>query len=236
MAAASAVRILIADSQPLFREAVKAVVEGQPDLRVISLAGDGVQAVADAERDRPDLAVLDVKLPNCDGIRAARLIGERVPECRVLMLADGDDEATLIASVEAGARGFLTRESPLSELIEGLRTIHRGEMLIPNRLLASLVSGLIRRRREQDEGLRRASGLTRREREVLGLVAEGCDKDAIAQVLVISPETVRTHIQNVLAKLGLHSRLEAASFVIRNGLLPELAEADGSRSERVSVP
>lgn len=220
------VRILIGDGQALFREAVTAVLEGEPDIEVVAEAKDGLEAVAEAERTRPDVALLDAALPNCDGIRATILIRERVPECRVLVLTGEEDQATLVEAVEAGASGYLTKEFPLGELIEATRVIYRGETLIPGRMLGSLLVRLIRRRRDQDDALRQMTGLTRREREVLGLLAEGHDNNAIAQSLVISPQTARTHIQNVLGKLGVHSRLEAAAFVNQNGLLEELAGAD----------
>jgi len=217
----SQLRILLADEQSLFREAVRVVLESEADLVVVAEARDGLQAVAEAERTTPDIALLDVNLPNCNGVRATTLIKERVPDCRVLVLAGEEDQRTLISALEAGANGYLTKESPLGELISATR----GETLIPSRMLGILLATLIRRRREQGEALRRMSKLTRREKEVLGLLSAGSDNDAIAQKLVISPETARTHIQNVLAKLGVHSRLEAAAFVVQNGLQDELIGA-----------
>jgi two-component system, NarL family, nitrate/nitrite response regulator NarL len=220
------VRILIADEQSLFREAVRVVLEGEPDLHVIAEARDGLQAVAEAERVHPDVALLDAGLPNCDGIRATAMIKLRVPECQVLVLSGEEDHRTLIECLEAGASGYLTKECPLAELIDATRAIHRGETLVPPRMLGALLSRLIRRRRAQDEALRRTARLTRREREVLALLAEGADNDGIAQALVISPQTARTHIQNLLGKLDVHSRLEAAAFVRQNGILEELVGAE----------
>lgn len=216
------IRILLADSQSLFREAVRVVLESEPGLEVVAEAGDGLEAVSEAERTRPNVALVDLNLPNCDGIRASFLIGEQVPECRVLVLADEEDERALVDAVEAGASGYLTKESPLAELIEAARAVHGGETLIPRRMLGPLLARLIQRRREQDGALRKTAQLTRREREVLAKLAEGADNDTIAQALVISPQTARTHIQNVLTKLGVHSRLEAAAFVVQNGILQEL--------------
>lgn len=219
------VRILVADSLGLFREAVRTVLEEEADLRVVGVAADGMQAVAEAERMRPDLAFVEAGLPNCDGIRATRLITERVPECRVLVLTEAEDDTILIKSVQAGARGYLTKESPLSELIEAARAMHRGETRIPRRMLGSLLDRLVTRLDEKDVALQMTARLTSRERQVLALVARGADNEAIAQALVISPQTARTHVGNIMGKLGVHTRLEAAAFVTQNGLLGELTDA-----------
>jgi DNA-binding NarL/FixJ family response regulator len=220
------VRVLIADEQSLFREAVKVVLSAEDDLSVVGEAKDGLEAVVSAERLRPDVALLDANLPNCDGICAAAQIMDRVPTCRVIVLSGQEDERILIGAMEAGAAGYLSKESPLVDLISATRAVHRGEALVPPRMLGALLQRLILRRRERDGALKHISNLTRREREVLALVAGGADNDAIAQRLVISPETARTHIQNVLGKLGVHSRLEAAAFVVQNGLIEDLVGAE----------
>jgi len=217
------IRVLLADGQSLFREAMRVVLETQPDFHVVGEAADGMQAVAEAERTRPDVALIDVHLPNGDGIRATSMIAERVPGCRILVLCEHEDERTLISSLEAGAIGFVTKGSPIGELIETTRRVHQGETTIPLQMLGALLARLISRKREHDDAIRRLGRLTRREKEVLALLAQGADNAGIAQPLVISPETARTHVQNVLGKLGMHSRLEAVAFVVQNSLLDELA-------------
>ena len=216
------IRIVLADEQSLFREAVRAVLENEPDLEIVGEAPDGLRAVAEAERTRPDIALINADLPNCDGIRATRLIKEASPESRVLVLSTDEDLAVLAEALEAGASGYLTKTCPLSELIAATRAVHQGETLVPARMLGPLLARLIHRRREQNEAAKRLSRLTRREREVLGLLAEGITNEGIAQALVISPETARTHIQNLLGKLGVHSRLEAAAFARQNGPSEEM--------------
>jgi DNA-binding NarL/FixJ family response regulator len=215
-------RLLIADEQSLFREALRAVLEGESDLRVVADVRDGLHAIAEAERTRPDVALLHAALPGCDGISAIALIRERAPDCKVLVLTDDEDQGALTHALEAGANGYLTKESPVGELIDAVRAVHRGETLVPPRMLGRLFDGLIRQRRDQDAAIRLMSRLTRREREVLVLLAEGAGNEAIAETLIISPETARTHIQNVISKLGVHSRLEAATFVMQNGILDHL--------------
>jgi DNA-binding NarL/FixJ family response regulator len=143
------------------------------------------------------------------------------------VLGVDEDCRRLVDLLDAGANGYLTREAPLAELIDATRAIHRGETLIPPRMLGPLLSALLHRRKEQDHAHDRLSRLTRREREVLALLASGADNESIAGVLVISPQTARTHIQNILGKLSVHSRLEAAAFVTQNGIYPELVAADG---------
>ena len=214
--------MLLADEQSLFREASRVVLESLGNLEVVADAGDGLTCVSEAERTSPDVAFISMDLPGCDGIRAAAMIRERLPECGVVLLARDEELQTLVAALEAGVSGFLTKDCPLSELIEAARTVARGETLIPKSMLGPLLGKLIRRRRQQDEALTTLDRLTRREREILALLAQGADNQSIAQDLVISPETARTHIQKILGKLGVHSRLEAAAFVVRNGLLEEL--------------
>jgi DNA-binding NarL/FixJ family response regulator len=217
------IRVALADEHTLFREAVRVVLEGEDDITVAAEARDGLQAVAEVERTVPDVALIDVGLPNCDGVRATALIRERVPTCRVAVVGSAGDVGVLVAALEAGASGFVARESPLVDLLDATRAIHRGETLVPPEMLGALILRLLRHRREQDDALHRLARLTRRERQVLSLLADGADNDRIAQVLVVSPQTARTHIQNVLGKLEVHSRLEAAMFVTQNALGDELA-------------
>ncbi|MFB3737386.1 MAG: response regulator [Candidatus Velamenicoccus archaeovorus] len=204
-------RILLADEQALFREAVRVVLESEGDLEVVASVRDGGQAVAEAERMLPDVALIDAGLKN-EGIRATRLIRQRVPQCEVVILSSREEADVLEQALEAGARGYVSKTSPVDELLEVTRAVHLGETLVPQRMLGDLLGRLLQRRREQSEALRRISLLTRREREVLGLLVKGAGTEAIARALVISPQTARTHIQNILAKLGVHSRLEAAAI------------------------
>lgn len=205
----------MADDQSLFREAVRFALSTAPDMEVVAEQTDGIGAVSEAARTKPDVAFVDVGLPSSGGVEAARAIVEAVPECRVIVVSPKEDERTLMEAVMAGASGYLTRRAHLSELLEAARSVHRGEAVIPPSLLRWLLSQLVGLHREGKEALARLSSLTNRERQVLAFLSHGADNRAIARELVISPETARTHIQNVLTKLGVHSRLEAAAFVGR---------------------
>jgi DNA-binding NarL/FixJ family response regulator len=226
------IRVLLADQHALFREAVRAIFDAEPDLLVVAEAGTGFQAVEEAGRREPDVAILHAGLEACDAIQAIGLLRERVPGCRMLILAGGEDQGTLEAAVEAGARGFLTKRAPLVELLEATRSLSRGETVIPPRMLGGLLSRLISHRQELDVARERLARLTDRERQVLALLAEGADNDAIARALVISPQTARTHIQNILSKLDVHSRLEATAFLFWNGNLENLLTANAAHRVR----
>lgn len=219
------IRVLVADAHSLFREAMRAVLDNEANIRVVAEAADGFQAVSLAERRQPHVALVSLDLPQVDGIRATELIREGVPDCRVLVLTEEEDLGRLLAALEAGASGYLTKRCPLAQFIASTRAIHLGEMIVPPRMLGALLARLIAGRRKHDHAVRQLSKLTPREREVLALLAEGADNEAIAGSLVISPETARTHVNNLMGKLEVHSRLQAAAFVTEHGLLEELGES-----------
>jgi DNA-binding NarL/FixJ family response regulator len=221
------IRILIADQHGLFREALRSGLEGEQDLRVVGEARNGPEAVSEIERTVPHVAIVDMDLPITDAATTTTMIRERAVSCRVLILGATDDYRRLVDVLDAGASGYVSKEAPLAELIHATRAVHRGDTLIPPKVLGPLLTTLLRRKRELDGAHSRISRLTRREREVLALLADGADNDSIARMLVISPQTARTHIQNILTKLSVHSRLEAAAFVTQNGILSDLVLADG---------
>jgi DNA-binding NarL/FixJ family response regulator len=216
------INVLIADEQSLFRQAVRSALETEDDLTVVAEAGDGLEAIEAADRFSPHIALIDTELPKVNGISATRTMRERVPGCKVLVLSNHQDQAALFDAMQAGANGYLTKAIPLAELIEATRAVLRGETIVPPAMLGDLLSQLVQSKERQNEVLRRLSRLTRREREVLALLVEGADNDLVAQQLVISPETARTHIQNILSKLDVHSRLEALALVLRNNIVKEM--------------
>jgi DNA-binding NarL/FixJ family response regulator len=206
------IRVIVADGQALFRQALHSILEDQPDIVVVGEASDVAQVLSEAERTKPDVVLLDENL--CIGSvgHTAALLRAGFPRCQVVVLASDEDDAGLLAAVEAGVTGYITKESGVVDLLEGTRVVHRGEALIPGRMLGTLLTTLLERRRLEREALLRISRLTARERQVLELLASGANNRAIANALMISPDTARTHVQNLLYKLGLHSRLEAAGF------------------------
>lgn len=216
--------ILVADNRALFREAMCAVLTTKPDLRVVADVADGLDVVPEALRTRPDLAVLYADLPGCDGVSATRAVREAVPDCKVLTVADHEDVGLLVEFLRAGANGYLTKQTPLDDLIEGVRSIRRGETPMPPGMVSGVLQRLLQRSSSKDEALRKIRRLTVRERQVLALLVGGGNNQSIADELFISRQTVRTHIQNVIVKLEVHSRLEAAMFVTRNEIVDELSD------------
>lgn len=209
---------------------MKAALEREPDLEVVADVTDGEAAVAAAEETRPHVAILRLSLAAYSRIRVSCMITERVSDCRTIVLADTADQQLLTDGLGCGASAYLTKDCSLSELVDAVRAVVSGETLIPPRMLGPLLSNLIDRRNNHENALQKVLQLSPREREVLALAAQGQKNDAIAEALVISRETVRTHVQNILAKLGVHSRFEAAAFVFENGLLDYLGVRSRGRT------
>ncbi len=220
-------KVLVASEDRLFRETMSIALEQEPDLVVVAEAADGDAAIAAAATLDAEVVVLSAGLPGFEGARPSCLLKDHAPECRIVVLADVQDQGLLTDGLGCGASGYLTKDCSLSELVEAIRGVARGEVLVPPTMLGPLLSELIERRDDHEQAVLKLAALSPRERQVLGLVARGMKASAIAETLVISVETARTHVQNTLTKLGVHSRLEAASFVIEYGLLPHL-EPEGA--------
>lgn len=216
------ISVMIADEHSLFRQAVRSALETEDGLTVVAEAADGIETVAQVEQHKPDVVLIDADLPNSSGVYTTRLIHKRLPACKVLMLSNHPDPTALFDAMQAGASGYMTKATPLRELIRSTKALLQGETIVPASMLGHLLSQLVENRSEQNNVMRRLARLTRREREVLALLVEGGDNEVVASRLVISPETARTHIQNILGKLDVHSRLEALSLVLRNNIAPDM--------------
>lgn len=211
--------ILLADAHAMFREAIRVALEPAEHLRVVGEARTVQETVAATAELTPEVVLYDLNLPNDFGSDPVRAITEAGrPSTRVLVLADLPRPDEIVALVEAGAAGYLTKDIPLAELVTAIRSVAKGEAVIPPAILGPLLATLVQRRRVDHDAVRRHASLTKREREVLSLIARGAGNDDIARKLVISPQTARTHVQNILSKLEVHSRLEAAALALRSGL------------------
>jgi DNA-binding NarL/FixJ family response regulator len=190
------------------------------DVEVIGIGTNGAEGVDLARRHRPDVVLMDVEMDEMNGIAATREIVQTLPGVKVVMLTANADQATILDAMESGAVGYLTKDKALiDDVVDAVRRAHAGEIMLPTALIGRLITSLATRRREQVERQDLIERLTAREREILHLIAEGADNKTIADRLVVSPHTVRTHVQNLLAKLGAHSKLEALTIAARRGLV-----------------
>lgn len=209
----SPVRVLVADSDPLLGAAFRAGLEDN-GLEIVACVDRSDDAVREARRLVPDVAVLAAELSPGDAVSTCAAIKASLLPVRVLIVSERPDQELLLAAVEAGTDGYLDRSGRLEALVSAIHKVHAGEACIPSAMLGVLLRSLIERRRDEDSAVERYSRLSPREKEVLALLAAGMDNGAIAEKLVVSRHTVRTHVQNVLEKLEVHSRMEVANLAM----------------------
>jgi len=215
---AGKIRVVIADDHALFRAAVESVLDTQPDIEVVGQAGDGREATRLALALRPDLVLMDVRMPVRDGIEATRDITEAAPGVKVLMLTGSDEEEDLSAAIKAGACGYLLKAIEADEMPAAVRAAHAGQSLISPAMASKLMVEFAALARKEQEPADRRPQLTDRELEVLGLITEGLQNKDIASRLFISENTVKNHVRNILEKLQLRSRMEAVFYAVRTKL------------------
>jgi NarL family two-component system response regulator LiaR len=209
------ISVMIVDDHAVVREGLRAFLELQDGLEVVGEAGDGEEAVALAERLRPDVILMDLVMPGLDGVGAMRELRERVPGSRVLVLTSFLDEDRLLPAIREGAAGYLLKNVEPAELARAVRVAHAGEAVLDPTVAARLVHAISTGTDRSNE----AERLTRREREVLELIAGGRSNKRIAFELGISEKTVKTHVGHVLAKLGVTDRTQAALLAVQQGLV-----------------
>ena len=211
-----AVRVLIADDQPLFRRGLYVVLGTEDDIEVVGEAEDGYEAIAKCEELAPDVVLMDVRMPKVSGIEATRRIRTTSPSTRVLMLTVSDDEDDLFEAVKAGASGYLLKEISVDEVAAAIRAVSAGQSLISPSMAAKLMGEFsAMAEREAAEATQvPVPSLTARELDVLRLVARGLGNREIAQELFIAENTVKNHVRNILEKLQLHNRMQAAMYAM----------------------
>jgi two-component system nitrate/nitrite response regulator NarL len=209
------IRVLLVDDHRLFNDVMRMALEelGMEVLEAASTAGEGIDA---ARRDRPDVVLMDLGLPDQDGLTAGRTILNEMPDMKIIAVTASADHRHAQDAIRAGFRAYVMKSSTLSEFESSIRAVLDGHVVVPRRLAQATAGETTEEQRHAELLLRQ---LTPREREVLHLLAEGLSSAAIARYLSISPNTVRTHIQSLMGKLQVHSRLEAAAFAVRHRVL-----------------
>ncbi|MFZ0041733.1 MAG: response regulator transcription factor [Solirubrobacteraceae bacterium] len=213
------VGILIADDQTLVRAGLRMIVDAAEDLRVVAEAKDGIEAVEATRRTRPDIVLMDIRMPRMDGLEATRRIiaGSNHPP-RLLMLTTFDLDEYVFDALNAGASGFLLKDAPPEQLVAGIRVVAQGDSLLAPSITRRLIESFVRDRKHASRPPE-LEELTTRELEILGLVARGLSNAEIAEQLVVSVTTVKTHVARVLSKLGLRDRVQAVVLAYETGIV-----------------
>jgi len=210
--------ILLVDDHVLFRKGMARLIDSQPDFDVIAEAEDGYQAVKYAQKYKPDLILMDVHMPECDGHEATRLIIKDWPQARIVMLTVSDDDKDLFVAIRNGALGYLVKKIEPEDLFARLRGVTQGEAPI-SRVMAGRILREFARLGTESPPPDSTRSLTPRERQVLQLVTKGMTNKEIGAQLHIAENTVKNHLRNILEKLHLHNRAQAAAYAVREGLV-----------------
>jgi len=215
-----AIRVLIADDHTLVRQGIRMLIEAQSDLQVVGEASNGNEAVTLAHELAPDLVVMDIAMPDMDGLDATRAIKRDQPDVKILVVTMHEGEDYFFKILAAGASGYVLKRAASSDLITAVRAVARGEVFLYPAVAKKLVADYLNRVQSDDQGERATlDGLTTREREVLLLVAEGLSNREISERLNVSLSTVQTHYAHIAEKLNLHNRTELVKYAIRHGLI-----------------
>lgn len=212
MADGATIRVLLVDDHQVVRRGLRTFLEVQEDIEVVGEAADGDEGVAAAEELRPDVVLMDVKMPGTDGIEALRRLRELQNPARVLVVTSFTEQRTVVPALRAGAAGYVYKDVDPDALAGAIRSVHAGHVLLQPEVAGALLSG------GDGGGTGRGPALTEREREVLGLIADGRSNREIARALVLSEKTVKTHVSNILMKLDLADRTQAALWAVRHEL------------------
>ncbi|WP_405017737.1 response regulator transcription factor [Kitasatospora sp. NBC_00070] len=226
MTATGPIRVLIADDQPLVRRGLSLILSPDPAFEVVGEAGDGAEAVELAARLRPDVVVMDIRMPVLDGVAATGRLAAEVPDCRVLALSTFDLDEYVVGALRAGAHGFLPKDSSPEDLGAAIRTVHAGEAVVAPRLLTRLIATYVRAPHDARPAPTGPADLTPREVEVWRLMATGLDNSGISGALDLSVSTVKNHITALFAKLGVRDRAQAVIAAYESGLVTARSAGD----------
>lgn len=222
------IRIVVADDVPVFREMVIDAIELEEDLTVVGQASNGLEAVEACQQQRPDVIILDVEMPRMDGVQATREIVAHCPDTRVVILTAFEDDGLIMQLIQAGATGYLLKESKVDQVIRAIRVAFGGESLIDPKVAQKILRMMLNLRppapattgpRCEDEQVRKLDQLTQREREVLAEIGRGKNNKELAELFQISPPTVKTHVGRIMQKLEVRDRVELVLLAVQAGLV-----------------
>lgn len=211
-------KVLLADDQTLFRKAISALLGSTPNFEVVGEAEDGIQAVEKAKELKPDLILMDVRMPRCNGIEATRQIKAELPNTKIVILTVSDEEEDLFEAIKSGAQGYLLKNLRPDALFEYLEGVIRGEVALTPAVATKVLNEFLRLTRHPPSPVSVSEMLTAREKELLQLVARGASNKEIANSLNITEGTVKNHLHHVLEKLHLRNRAQAAASALKDGL------------------
>ncbi|MFE5603722.1 response regulator [Streptomyces coelicoflavus] len=210
---AETIKVLLVDDHQVVRRGLRTFLGVQDDIEVVGEAADGAEGVDRAQELKPDVILMDVKMPGMDGVDALRRLRELDNQARVLVVTSFTEQRTVVPALRAGAAGYVYKDVDPDALAGAIRSVHAGHILLQPEVAGALLS-----QEESGSGPGRAGSLTEREREVLGLIADGRSNREIARALVLSEKTVKTHVSNILMKLDLADRTQAALWAVRHGV------------------
>ena len=213
------ISVLLADDQALVRAGFKALLDAQPDITVVGEAGNGAEAVELAQQTRPDVVLMDIRMPKMDGLEATRQITSALPDVRVIVLTTFELDEYVFTALRDGAAGFLVKDTEPADLIKAVRVVAAGEALLSPGVTRRLIAEYASRSRPLNRPVAQLESLTEREREIVGLVALGLSNEEIAARLVVSPLTAKTHVSRAMIKLGARDRAQLVVLAYESGLV-----------------
>lgn len=211
------IRVLLVDDHTLFRSGIKSLLSRNADFEVVGEAGDGLEGIKRAKSLQPDVVLMDLHMPGIGGREAVKVLAEEVPECNVLMLTVSEDADDLIEAIRAGARGYLLKNIDTEALLNAIRAAARGEAVVSAQMTGKLLTGVRSMGKDGASTADEKEKLSPREREIIALLAKGVSNKEMARTLNVAESTVKIHVQNILKKLHLTSRVQAAVYAVEHG-------------------
>jgi DNA-binding NarL/FixJ family response regulator len=212
-------RVMLVDDHALFRQGVESLLASRPDIEVVGSVGDGQEAISIASETTPDVILMDIEMPRCNGLEATRQISHDLPNTKIVVLTVVDDDETVFEAIKSGAQGYLLKDLEAYQLFDMLDGIRKGNAPLSGGIAAKILAEFSRPEPQPEVAHKVTEDLSDREREVLSLLVDGKTNKEIADILVVTENTIKTHLTNILTKLHLQNRIQAAVYAVRQGLV-----------------